>query len=97
MEASVGVQPVTKPLELGRPCVTGACGCVPTAAGRQCLLELPPRLELLWGITESAFPASGVPARRLRARGDESLLPRAPGELVGVFAPRAKTQIAQLS
>lgn len=29
--------------------------------------------------------------------GDESLLPRAPGELVGVFAPRAKTQIAQLS
>lgn len=42
MEAPVGDRPVSKPLELGKPCVTGACGCVPTAGGRQCLLEVPP-------------------------------------------------------
>lgn len=48
---------------------------------------------LLWDSTESAFHASGVPGRWLGARGDESLFPRAPGELVGVFAPRARTRL----
>lgn len=52
---------------------------------------------LLWGITESAFHASGVLEQWLEARGNESLFPRAPGELLSVFAPRARTQIAQQS
>lgn len=44
-----GYRPVTKPLELGKPCVTGACGHVPRAGGRQCLLQVPPRLECCSG------------------------------------------------
>lgn len=94
MEATVGVQACNQAPGAGQAlcnrslwlCAHGRREAVPPGGAIQAGVQL-------WDHTESAFRASGVPGRWLRARGDESLLPRAPGELVGVFGPRARTRL----